>query len=531
LARIGAVTFCLSLAVIPGVIGYVPTDLPLDTPQKAGLAVAVGDVFPFENDLKKGSQWSPYAAAFGDGTLAVALLTSALDDPSRQRTVVCFFNTDNTVTEADGHFDDSGHPWSSDNNTLRNDGNPPRIAADKRPGGTRYAIGSEATPWGFPSRFPSFGKPGNFTYDERVVCVQLMDKKGTEDHPVPVPVGRLIDPIYGHDTSGKKQNGKQLRSGFEIRALSDGNFAVTVDDRTENFSPGRVQLVSILNQENGEVAIGPFSGNPVAPQGETHGWSNLAAWKGGFAYRPQRDVRNPPRPGDNTIGFWDNQGNLQGTWERVVRDDVADPLPPANGKSTSIVDWGGASTRIDSDIHSDFIYLAGTGPEPPELGGGQSRGVYVTKIDARTRSTVKEAYASEGLRVRGAQWIEPFPPALLIRVAVCCDNSDSVFVCWEDYSSTGPGHPQVVGRLYDGNLDPVTGAFLVFQNSELGPGVRTGFDARCPTCAMVGGRILVAAQTESAVPKLGLTSNQVVATVLDFQQPPRKSREWQMYWP
>ena len=493
---------------------------PLLSPQEVGLGVAVADVYLFRNDLPKGRFWEPFAAAFGDGTLAVATLTHAKIDLSRQRTVVCFFNADGSIVEAPAFFDENGNPWDTDNNTLRNDGNPPRIAADKRPGGTRYAIGAEVTPWAFPERFPTFGKTGNFTYDERVVCFQLLDKGSTGENLEPRPIGRLVEPIYGRDTNGRLQHGKPLRSGLEIRFLSNGNFVVSVDDQTESIAPERMQMLSLLSGEDGEVIEGPFPGNPVNPREFCRSFSNLAAWSLGFAFRlePKQEVAEvlfQPKGGSaNTIGFWSNDASFMGVWRRVAREDLSDPQPPEGGTSTTINEWGGTVTRIDSDIRKDLIYLAGAGLEAKDLGGRKQTGIYLTQIDARSRETLKEVYVSEGYQICAARVDNVFRDNAL-RVNVCCDGRDNVFVCWEDFGMTGSPYPQVLGRLYDDNLNPRTEPFLVFQNGQPGPGPGNGFNVWRPACAMVEGRILVAGITKTEVPALGLTANQTVATVLD----------------
>jgi len=472
------------------------TGLPLPSPEAAGLSVPVRDVFPFRNDLPKGEFWNPFTTAFGDGTLALTMMANAENDPKRQRTVAVFFTPDNSVVEAPGHFDEHGAPWNTDNNTLRNNGNPPRIGADPRPGGTRYVIGAEATPWAFPVLFPSFGSPGNFAYDERVVSIQLLNKGGTLGSPVPEPVGRLIDPIYGHDNNGRKQQRRQLRSGLEIRCLSNGNFVVTVDDTTQNLYPNRAQLISILSATTGEVLVGPFTGNPSNPKSNTYGFSNLAAWKEGFAYRPKNGA-------GNRIFFWDNDGKYVGAWQQPSRKSVSDPLDPGEEVAAQIV-FTNNDTRIKSDIKSEYVYMSGRGEAPSAVGGGKERAFYLTKIDAKTRKVVGGICITEGFQ------------SLPDDSDLCVDAEDNVFVCWTECGLTGRSYPQVLGRLYDKDLRPRTEIFAVFQNGEIGPGPGTGFNVQGPSCSMVNGRILVAAQIKTAVESMDLTAYQHVATVLEF---------------
>jgi len=222
-------------------------------------------------------------------------------------------------------------------------------------------------------------------------------------------------------------------------------------------------------------------------------------YDGGFAIRPHTGTEDAS--GYLTIGFWDNEANPQGTWPTIVRTDPNSPFAPANGFTTSISILSGTETRIDSDIRSDFIYMAGRGVDS---GGDPDGGVYVTKIDAKTRTTADEVYVTEGLTV------DPQ------RVTVCSDQYDNVFLCWSDTSNTG--NLQIAGRLYDNNLDPLTDAFLVFEHSELGTESPNNFSVKRPSCSMLDGRILVSGAVDEDAPSLGYMRNDALAVVLSVAE-------------
>jgi len=360
----------------------------------------------------------------------------------------------------------------------------------------QHLLANECTPWADGACHPSYGRNG-FDYDADVACVQLL-----EGPPLnPVPLSPITDPIYGKAASGA-QNGKPTLFGGEIRCLSNGNFAVVVEDQTGNTIPvDRASLATIVDAQDGsptigEVMVGPFNANQGAnPSASTGIWSNMAAFDGGFAIRPHTGTEDAS--GYLTIGFWDNEANPQGTWPTIVRTDPNSPLAPAGGFTTSISILSGTETRIDSDIRSDFVYMAGRGVDAT---GDPDGGVYITKINAKTRTTADEVYVTEGLSVAPQ------------RVTVCSDKYDNVFVCWSDTSNTG--NLQIAGRLFDSNLDPLTDAFLVFEHSELGPESPDGFSVRRPSCSMVDGRILVTGAVDEDALSIGYSRNDALAVVL-----------------
>ncbi|MBW7939305.1 MAG: hypothetical protein H3C63_11045 [Candidatus Omnitrophica bacterium] len=477
---------CLFMLFVSPVFAQCPNASPADV----GVDVLIPERLMFDNDIDNLGNWEPYTSAFGDGTLALAA-NSESNPPQEntERVVVAFFNNDNSVVEVPGFYSgvNPAVSWDGNNDTNRQNGNPPRIACDKRPGATKYLVGNECTPWDFPALFPNWGS--GFGYAATVGCTQLLQKSGN----TPVPISPVIDPTYGTATSGSQIG--HIRFGGEIRALSNGNFICVVEDRSGEFpgATGNVPVGSILDGNTGQKIGDSFSTNLTDPSfGDI--WSGVAAFNGGFAVKPDMGASG------NKIFFWNNAGTAQGEWERIVRMDPNDPLPPANGNTSSISQGGrGDGFRIDSDIRSNYIYFAGRGIDA--TGTGEA-GVYVTKISAQTRQTVKEAYVTQEFTAQPD------------RVNVCADENDNVFVCWNDSSNTGM--PQVIGRFYDSNLDPLTECFLVFESSEANPGeVVDGFTVNAPSCAMINGRVLVTARvSDNAVVGTKYVGQDQIATVL-----------------
>ena len=469
----------------------------LDAP---GVLIVTSDRITFADSEHNQSNWQPRTTVLGNETLALAANGWNLPgdwEGYPERTLVAFFSEDGAVTEEDGFFNDDGTPWYG-NQDIGSSDNPPCVAGDKSDKGVKYLLGNDCTPWAYPAQFPTFGTHG-FSYWTTSAVVQLIE----ETQLGPQPLAKLMDPLFGKETSGG-QAGNPTLFGGEIRCLSNGNFAVVIEDQTGNTIPvDRASLATIVDAQDGsstigEVIIGPFNANQGAnPSAGTGIWSNMAAFDGGFAIRPHTGTEDAS--GYLTIGFWDNEANPQGTWPTIIRTDPNSPLAPANGLTTSISILSGTETRIDSDIRSDFIYMAGRGVD---TSGDPDGGVYITKINAKTRTTADEVYVTEGLSVAPQ------------RVTVCSDKYDNVFVCWSDTSNTG--NLQIAGRLYDSNLDPLTDAFLLFEHSELGPESPRGFSVKHPSCSMVGSRILVTGAVD--VSSLDYFRNDALAVVLSFAE-------------
>ena len=458
-----------------------------------GIRVLVPDFLPFKNAMPNQENWEPQTTAFGDGTLALAANAEADGDASgsTERAVVAFITKDNKIVETDGFYTDAGNPWTSNNDSVRTNGNIPRIAGDLRPGGTKYLLGNECTPWAFPDLFPSYGS--GFEYDAQTGSVQLFEKTATGS----TPLSHVFDPIFGKWTTNGSNGAQTGRFGGDICCLSNGNFVVVQEDRTTLLHPAGesiAPIMTIVSALSGKVIVGPSYAVQTKPKDPHWTWCNLAAFNGGFALRPQN---KNDYEGSTSIQFWDNEGRPLGTSGFKVRTDPAISLPPANGFATSISKRGSFEARIASNIQSDFVYYAGCGVDS---NGNPEGGVYVTKINAHTRQTVREAYVSSG------RTIEPD------RVVVCCDHRDIVFVCWSDQSYTG--NKQILGRFYDSELEPVTDIFLVFQKSEPGPTAVTNFSVRRPSCSIVDGRVLITASVDQDAPILGLTQHDQIAIVI-----------------
>ena len=469
-------------------------------PSSVGATEVIPQTILFNNGVQNQSNWECYTGAFVDGTLAAVTNTEISGDLSgvTERGVAAWFKTNNTVQEVPGFFDDSGAPWTNNNDIARTDGDPPRVAPEVREGETTmtYMFGNECTPWAYPAQFPSYGS--GFTYDAQVASVQILVKSATG---YPVPVTNVFEPTYGQWTTGS-QGGQQIRFGGSIRMLSNGNFIVIQEDRTGNLHPQGASLcpaASIWDQAGNNVKPAWCAIAPATPLPSVGIWDSLDAFDTGFA------VHNE----DTALNFWNNDGSWRGQWvadSRQASEPWSWPLPGT--RNTSVTLWSPSNTRISSHIALDYVHLVGRGFDSA---GAPIAGVFLTRIDANTRTTLKEAYVSEGYSV------------MPDRCESCTDKVGNVFVAWSDASNTGTR--QIIGRLYDIDLDPLTEAFLVFPDSQVGPNNTTGFGAYHPSCHMwkddASGRdrILVTARADSFAPTVGIDTNDHLAIVFTAPVP------------
>lgn len=469
-------------------------------PESVGFGTLVDDAKYYDNGVQNQSNWEMYTGAFVDGTLAAVTNTEADGDFAgvTERGVAVWFHCDNTTQEVAGFLDDSGNPWTVNNDIARTDGNMPRIAPEVRAGqegNDIYMFGNECTPWAYPEDFPSYGS--GFAYDAQVASVQILRR---ETDGTPSKVNNVFDPTYGQATSGS-QGGQQIRFGGSLRMLSNGNFVVIQEDRTGVLHPTgeRCAAASIWDQSGNNVVEPWCAQVPKDPLEGIGIWDNLAAYDGGFV------IRNERYNDHEGLTFFNNDGSYAGRWDAVTRT-VAPwswPLPDGN---TSISHWSGSNERVSSHIGLDYVHMVGRGDD----------GVYLTRVRTTDQTTIDEAFVSEGYEVS------------IDRCESCTDKYGRVFVCWSDSRNTG--NKQIVGRFFDDNLDPYTDLFLVFNSSETT--LSTGFSAKHPSCHMVQDpqtscvRILVTSRIDGPTPVLGLMTNDHYAIVFG---PCHDVEDWELY--
>src|SRR5690606_20749485 len=132
------------------------------SPEDAGLNVLIPDTVAFRLDVANPSNWEPETGVTGDGTLLLITNTYGDSDPGGPSEVarVVFVKPDGTILEEAGFLADDGSGFTENMDAVRQDGNPPKIAGDLRPGSTKYVVANESTPMDY-DEFNSDNRWGN----------------------------------------------------------------------------------------------------------------------------------------------------------------------------------------------------------------------------------------------------------------------------------------------------------------------------------------------------------------------------------
>ena len=472
---------CAAIGLLSMVTAVPAANLPADH-AGANVKVLVSDTWLFKVDVDNKSSWEPYADVFGDGTFAVIGDTYPQGLASGQNYKVAFVNVDGTVKEYWAFYDDSGKPYTDSFNEVRQDGNPGRVACDRRTGGTTYVVGGESTPYDYPTFFDTDKRwEQKFVYDDRIATVEAFSKTANG----PQPLTKVIDPVYGSGTIEGAQGAQQMRFGGDIRFLSNGNILVVVEDRTKNIvTAGDGAIATIFDGKTAAVLKGPF--NAAGDDANHDIWSNVAAFKDGFAVRSE---------GITTI--YDNAGNRKFT---VAQADW-----------TTVKDAGrGDGVRLGSSINSKYIYLIGVG-----LDGN----MILTRMDATTGTADKEIVVNED-----ALLTDPNP---FDRANVAVDDNDTVCVSYEYRpDSTQADAKQIVSRVFDKNMAAVTPTFYAYVTHD----ASSGYISHESSVAMDTKRILIVSngKFEDAAAKALTPAEQDFAVV--FENPVKTSVSgWELF--
>ena len=329
--------------------------LPFGVPEgieSAGLTRVVNDKIIFETDTANQNNWEPFSSVIGNSTFVVEANTFA--DPEEdynQRYMLAFQPVGGGEAKMGEVFHgDDGSPYIGKINGSRQNGNPGRVAADTRPGAVNFIAGGEASP----HMFDAFQSDGRWDLgvdrleDGRYGAVQTYSLD--TETLAQTPLSNAIDAINGRLTEGTAPGNQVGRFGGDMVGLSDGNFAVVVEDRS-GFHTGGTAATAVIIAPDGSIVKESF----VVASGSI--WSNVAAFKGGWAARV-----------GGVIYFFDNAG------ESLGESNQAD-------SGVSFDGGRGDGTRIYGHINSPYLFIAGPGDGRVQLAVWDSRDQsFVTSI-------------------------------------------------------------------------------------------------------------------------------------------------------
>jgi len=423
------------------------------------------------NTLANLDNWEPYISVLGDSTFLIEANTFAEDpvDPAKQRFGVTFQPAGGGAhREGEAFYSDEGLPFRGPINASRQNGNPGRVAGDKRPGAVNLITGGEASPhlvaeFRLDDRWDLGLDRG---VDGRYCTVQTFSLNPST--LAQTPLSHAFDAVNGRFTSGTV-GGQIGRFGGEVACLDNGNFVVVADDRSSLTAPGTT-ATAVIVEPDGTIVKDTF----VIGAGEL--WSNVAAHQGGFCVRLS-----------GVMKFYDNDGNFLGeddTAEATLKDDT--------GAVTFSFDRGrGDGTRIASHINSPYVFLAGRNNEA-------SQHVRVAVWDSRNRALVTSTNVSELTPEKGGGDSRDFQPTW-DRVGVAVDALNRIAVAYE-FKDGDILNLQTAARVlaFDGaGFRYLTPSFFTFANygtatSGAGQAIRT----TRPAVAMTTREICIAAKGE-----------------------------------
>jgi hypothetical protein len=397
--------------------------------------------------------WEPYTSVLGDSTFLIESNTYAesVDPtnpiPTNQRYGVVFQPVGGPPgTQGEAFFGDNGIPYRLPINASRQNGNPGRVAGDKRPGAVNFITGGETSVDEY-SAFQSDNRwnlglirdPGSRYATVQTYSLDLSSSTQT-------PTSKAFDAILGRQTSGEV-SGEVGRFGGELTALSNGNFLVVVDDESNLIQPGR-GATGVIVGPNGAIVLDSFA------IGSGQIWSNVSAYNGGFCVRL-----------NGILNFFDNSGNLQG------QDPQTDAEVFDNQNNLLFAFQGdrGDGTRIASHINSNFVFMAGAN------NGGSIPQVRLAVWDARTQTVVSSINVNELAADNGGTDAVDFQPPVFDRVNLAVDALNRVLVTYT-VQPQGFTTLQVVARVlaFDGTKGTfkyLTPSFFPLLNWDTTQGV------------------------------------------------------------
>jgi hypothetical protein len=439
----------------------------------------VPDTIIYQTENDNLDNWEPYSSVLGNSVFLIEANTFAepLQDAT-QRIALAFQPVGGgDLKLGEGFFGDDGAPYTEAINASRQNGNPGRVAGDKRPGAANFMVGGEASPHVF-NAFQSDDR-WNLGFDRlaegRYGTVQIFELN--LDNLEQAPLTKAFDSVNGRLTAGAPPGNEIGRFGGDIVALDNGNFVVVVDDRSQVREPSNSTTAVIL-APNGSVVKESWVIDPRDI------WSNVAAYRGGFCVRVH-----------GTLYFHDNDGNLMG----VVNQ--ADGLP----EGVAFDAGRGDATRIASHINTPFVFLAGQmpliGPDGFEVlndFGQPARVVRVAVWDSRDQTFAGQINVTELTEENGGTDSENFFP-VLDRVNLAVDALNRVAVAYEARPEDADvffEHLQTMMRVL--SFDSETKEFAYLSPSFFAFVNHSEFQIRTirPTVSMTTKEIMVAAKGE-----------------------------------
>ena len=422
--------------------------------------------------------WEPYTSSMGEDAFLVELNTYANDGTLQNQNYAVAIQpaAGGPANLISAFYDDGGKPFPGMINLSRQNGNPGRVAGDKRIGATNFITECEVSI----GQLSAFQKVNRWTNND---IYQGTDRYAAEQifsfdaaTLAAKPVTNAWDYVYGPfvGSMGAGNNAPQCsRTGGRPEYLDNGNIVVMIDDKTAIVSTVGEVTTFAITDPSGKVIKGPTLVNPNAI------FDNMCAFKGGFCIRVGA-----------SIYFYDDNGSLMhsNNLAQVIANLQA--APPAGYGFTGSYDTGrGDGQHVAADIRSPYVFMAGG----VTVGTG-SNACMMAVWNGQTGAFITNLVVSSDLD----------PQFLSVdRTALAVNMSNQVCVAFDGKAdNTGGYQNQVIARVmeFNGtNLSYLTPSFFAFLNSDNSDSVATngspaGFLTSNPSVSMTTKAICIAAK-------------------------------------
>lgn len=421
-------------------------------------SVTNGPIVNLGDQVANQGNWEPYASVLGDSTFLIEANTFANDGSAtyQNNAIILQPAAGGPAKIVPAFSSDAGIPFKGQINLSRQNGNPGRVAGDKRVGAVNYLTAAEVS-LGQLAEFRSDNRWNNnpiYTDINRYVATQPFSLDLAT--LTPTPLAKAWDFVYGPFTTSTPPTSSPevTRTGGTVAGLDNGNFVIVLHDKTGYVDQGvgNATTFAIISPDGTIV-----KGNTLVATQDI--WDNVTAYKGGFAVRVHE-----------MLYFYDNAGNLQGSVDSNASADLS-------------MDGGrGDGLRTASDIRSDYVFIAG------QSGAQAIGGVWVAAWDARTRAFVGKTRVDD--QAGG------FTGFSNDRVALAVDAQNRLCVAWAHKPTMMDFQmDQVAARVFsfDGrNFTPLTHSFFPFVNYD--PKGDLLLTTIRPTVTMTSRQICIAAK-------------------------------------
>ena len=399
-------------------------------PEAVGIVPLTGDVNLWTEGGGGDRYWRPEADTLSNGNAIVLGGMRKERYSENTRDMIAIFSPSGELLEPGraAIFTDAGEPWENTICTSRNDDKFYGLCADTVDGraGERYVVHTISNADAFPEAFPEY--PAERT-GEYHTAIQVIGNDGVPESPLVCPFGEYVGE-------------RGLLRGGMVRFLSNGNIVVLYEDRTVDGlakqelygrTGNRRVVGAVILGPDGTIVKPPFAISNPSSSRNSETRFGLTSGDGWFAVRY--------RDGDDgaTIVAFDNDGNELGGGEGRVF--------PALDIPELGYDGGNRGDPNGLEAVGDTLYITHRGAD---------RAGYLTKFQ------VSEA----GVTVLKTIQFTDHPQSTFEHNAdLGVDSSGNTIVIWQDQSweRFQTGRWEVLARMFDSNLDPLTPSFCLFE--------------------------------------------------------------------